>query len=112
MRERGSFHLVNLLASNSLSVALRNGDPQAVLAMYQLLMPGLRAPGSSEKKFKKQLRDEYGVDVDLVENLGECPQPTDAEVSRAGAIMMKSKHVSIKLRCCNSIPQVLTRFIR
>lgn len=66
--------------------------------MFRLLAPGARGPGVSEKTLKKQLRDEYGIDVELFKDVGEPAPPTDAEIDHAEAMMMKSQHVSSMLK--------------
>jgi hypothetical protein len=58
--------------------ALRNGDPAAVAMMRQLMKPWADMMGYSMANVKKQLQDEYNVDVDSV--TATPPQPTTAEI--------------------------------
>lgn len=45
---------------------MKNGDPASVKKMFQLLRPWAELLGYPDSKLKKQLRDEYNVDVDQV----------------------------------------------
>lgn len=62
--------------------------------MFRFLTSIAPTYGVSEESLKKQLRDEYGVDVDLLRDRGNPSTPTDAEIDRAESIMKKSQHVS------------------
>jgi len=61
--------------------ALRNGDPSSVKTMYHLLRPWAELLAYPDFKLKKQLRDEYNVDVDRVNSRPADPSPELAMVS-------------------------------
>jgi hypothetical protein len=57
--------------------------------MFKALSPYARGLGSTREALKKQLQDEYGVDIDSSLNM-EPILPTDEEMDVAAAIIMKS----------------------
>ena len=60
---------------------MKNGDPASVKKMFQLLRPWAELLGYPDSKLKKQLRDEYNVDVDQV-----SAQPAAVSSIEMGAV--------------------------
>ena len=67
MRRRGT--VINLYISSwteSVAIALHNGDPVAVRWMFQLLTKYVAVAGISVEMLKEQLETEYGVALEAV----------------------------------------------
>jgi len=60
--------------------ALRNGDPSSVKMMFNLLRPWAQLLGYPNFKLKKQLQDEYNVDVDKITSRPTEPSLVELEM--------------------------------
>jgi hypothetical protein len=70
-------------------LALHTGDAMAVAFIFKVINPVVQVLGSTEEALKKQLQNEYGVDVDPSLDV-EPILPTHQEMDIAAAIIMKS----------------------
>src|SRR6266567_508940 len=85
MRNRGQFNVDISAFLCSLVQAMKNGDENAVEAMFLLLLPISRRLALEDHKLARQLEGEYGVVVSMSKADGKHypAEPTEEEVEWA-----------------------------